>query len=286
MKSFINTTRLIVVFLFIFMLLFDSYGCKTNYPSETTPADSSETSGESHTDITDAEKENEEENLEDEDAVEEITEDEIENEIFATLNNFLQSVKENKEYGFFDSYTREMVGSEEEYLNGLKSDLYYIIKESHSAWKKLEFKDLLLVDDRAIITVTGDRSAEGTEYIDEEVKFKFIKEDGTWKIDAYYPLDIFVTPLSPEPESALSSSEIDILEISIKIKSFFAINSINLELNDFEKSLAPGEENPYEPEISTDVPKNYLSDGLNEIHISINTIAQTTEDFSWKFTLE
>jgi len=179
-----------------------------------------------------------------------------------------------------------MVGSEEEYLNGTKSDLYYIVKESHSAWKKLEFTNLLIVDERAIITVTGDRSAEGMDYTDEEVKFKFIKENGTWKIDAYYPLDISITPLSPEPESTISSSEIDALEISIKIKSFFAVNSINLELNDFKKSLASEEENPYEPEISTDVPKNYLSDGLNEIYISINTKAQTTEDFSWKFTME
>jgi len=279
MKSFINMTRLIIIFLSIFILLFNYYGCKRDYSSETT-------AGESHPDIADAGQEKKPENREDEDSIEENIDDEIKKEIFVTLNNFLESVKENKEYVFFDSYTREMVGSEEEYMNGSKSDLYYIIKESHSDWKKLEIQNLLIVNGRAIITVTGDRNAEGIEYTDEEVKFKFMKENGTWKIDAYYPLNILITPLSPGPENTLSSNEIDTLQISAEIKSFFAINDINLKLNGFEKSPAPGEKNPYEFLISADVPKKYLLDGLNEIHISINTAAQTAKDFSWKFTLE
>ena len=100
-----------------------------------------------------------------------------------TLIDFFDAVKQHTEYEYFSSATINIVGSEEEYKNGDKSDFYFIIKESHSSWKNIEFENIIIVDRMASVEIIGDRMAEGTQYEDEKVIFDFVEENGEWKID-------------------------------------------------------------------------------------------------------
>lgn len=99
------------------------------------------------------------------------------------LFDFLNAVKSDNEYGFFSSGTVDMAGSEEEYKNGDKSDIYFIIQESHSSWENIEFESIIIVDNFATVEIIGDRMAEGTKYEGDKVIFDFVKENDEWKID-------------------------------------------------------------------------------------------------------
>ena len=100
-----------------------------------------------------------------------------------TLLDFFDTVIQDNEYMFFSSGTVNMVGSEEEYKNGDKSDIYFIIKGSHSNWENIEFGSIVIINNKATIEIIGDRMAEGTKYEGDKVIFDFIKENGQWKID-------------------------------------------------------------------------------------------------------
>ncbi len=99
------------------------------------------------------------------------------------LISFLEAVKTDTEYMYFSSATAAIVGTEEEYKNGTKSDYYFIIKESHSHWENIEIETVDINGDAADIGIIGDRMAEGMLYEDDKVTFKFVKENGEWKID-------------------------------------------------------------------------------------------------------
>jgi len=129
---------------------------------------------------------------EDEEAEEEISGEENSEEIDSisdeeilegTLLAFFDAVIIDDEYSYFSSGTIAMVGSEEEYKNGDKSDIYFIIKESHSSWENIEFESIIVANDKAVVEIIADRMAEGTKYIDDKVGFDFVKENGQWKID-------------------------------------------------------------------------------------------------------
>lgn len=100
-----------------------------------------------------------------------------------TVLSFFDVVMQDNKYGFFSSGTVSMIGSEEEYKNGDKSDIYFIIQESYSSWENIEFKSIIIVDDSATVEFTGDRMAEGTKYEGYKVVFDFVKENDEWKID-------------------------------------------------------------------------------------------------------
>ncbi len=126
----------------------------------------------------------EEEEIDENDLTEEeIGQEELKDKLFERLNEFFDAVREDKEYAFFSSYTKELVGTEEEYKSGAKSDIFFIIKEAHSSWENLEAKDIEVDGDWATLTITGDRMAEGIEYTDEEISFRFVNEENEWKID-------------------------------------------------------------------------------------------------------
>ena len=112
-----------------------------------------------------------------------VSEEELKDVLFSKLNDFFEAVKEDKEYAFFSSYTIDLVGTEEEYKNGTKTDIYFIIKGAHSNWQNLEAKEIVVEEDWATLTITGDRMAEGVEYTGEEISFNFVNEDNEWKID-------------------------------------------------------------------------------------------------------
>jgi hypothetical protein len=114
---------------------------------------------------------------------EEINEEELKEELLARLNDFFEAVNEDREYEFFSSETREIVGTEEEYRTGARTDYYFIIQEAHSDWRNVEAIDIEVDDGEAFLTISGDRTAEGMEYTDDEVVFKFVYEEGEWKID-------------------------------------------------------------------------------------------------------
>ena len=273
MKSYSYIIKLFVILLLILILLFSLSGCKKTAANETPIQDEQDIIKEEEA------VEEEEETLADE-------EEEVKSELFLILNNFFEAVKEDKEYEFFDSYTRGMVGSEEEYRNGTKSDIFYIIQESHSSWKNLEAESLILEGDRAILAITGDRNAEGIESIDEKIGFKFINEEGSWKIDFYYPPIIAIIPVSPEPDIVINSAEITTLTISANIRSFFYIRDIRLELNDAELDTGIIGEEQYELVTSTEIPATSLIKGLNLVEYYVSNIGDQKSDRSWSFTTE
>ena len=106
-----------------------------------------------------------------------------EGEITDTVLGFIEAVKNDEEYGYFSSQTIAVVGSWEEYINGEKSDIYFIIKESHSSWQNIRVTWVDIDGYSAEAEITGDRTAEGMEYEGDRVIFRLIKEDGIWKID-------------------------------------------------------------------------------------------------------
>ncbi len=99
------------------------------------------------------------------------------------LNSFFEAVKTDTEYIYFSSATAAIVGTEEEYKNGTKSDYYFMIKESHSHWENIEIETVDINGDTANIGIIGDRLGEGTLYEGDKVTFRFVKENGEWKID-------------------------------------------------------------------------------------------------------
>jgi hypothetical protein len=97
--------------------------------------------------------------------------------------SFFDSVKEQEEYKYFSSTLKSMVGSEEEYKNGDKTDIYFIIQESHSSWENIKILDINIDESTATVTFTGDRIVEGIKSEGEKISFNFIKEEDEWKID-------------------------------------------------------------------------------------------------------
>jgi len=112
-----------------------------------------------------------------------VSEEELKDELFSRLKDFFEAVEENEEYAFFSSYTVDIVGTEQEYREGTKTDIYFIIQESHSNWENIEAKEIEVDGDWATLTITGDRMAEGVQYTDEEISFNFVYEENEWKID-------------------------------------------------------------------------------------------------------
>jgi len=100
-----------------------------------------------------------------------------------TVLGFLDAIEAGLEYDYFSSGTVSIVGTEEEYRNGDKSDIYFILQESHSNWEDIRIKKVTVEEDRAYVEITGDRMVEGIEYEGDQVTFTLVDEQGTWKID-------------------------------------------------------------------------------------------------------
>jgi len=100
-----------------------------------------------------------------------------------TVLGFLDAIEAGLEYDYFSSGTVSIVGTEEEYRNGDKSDIYFILQESHSNWEDIRIKKVTVEEDRAYVEITGDRMVEGIEYEGDQVTFTLVYEQGTWKID-------------------------------------------------------------------------------------------------------
>lgn len=112
-----------------------------------------------------------------------MTESTDEESLMYALFDFLDAVKQDSEYEYFSSETINMVGSEEEYKNGDRSDIYFIIQESHSNWENIEIESIVIIDNTATVEIMGDRMAEGMKSEGEKVVFDFVKENGNWVID-------------------------------------------------------------------------------------------------------
>jgi len=112
-----------------------------------------------------------------------VSEEELKDELFSKLKDFFEAVEENEEYAFFSSYTVDLVGTEQEYKEGTKTDIYFIIQEAHANWENIEAQEIEVDGNWATLTITGDRMAEGVQYTDEEVRFNFVYEENEWKID-------------------------------------------------------------------------------------------------------
>ena len=78
----------------------------------------------------------------------------------------------------------DAVKSWEEYKNGTKSDIYFIISESHTNWKNLQVVSVKITSaSSAEVKIRGDRKAEGIDYTGDEITFCFVLENDEWKID-------------------------------------------------------------------------------------------------------
>jgi hypothetical protein len=78
----------------------------------------------------------------------------------------------------------DAVKSGEEYKNGTKSDIYFIISESHTNWKNLQVVSVKITSaSSAEVKIRGDRKAEGIDYTGDEITFCFVLENDEWKID-------------------------------------------------------------------------------------------------------
>ncbi len=112
-----------------------------------------------------------------------VNEEDLKDELLSRLEGFFTAVNEDREYEYFSSETREIVGTEEEYRTGARTDYYFIIQEAHSDWSNVEAVDIEVEDGQAFLTIRGDRTVEGMEYTDDEIRFKFVYEEDDWKID-------------------------------------------------------------------------------------------------------
>ncbi|MFO7928831.1 MAG: hypothetical protein R6U35_04110 [Candidatus Humimicrobiaceae bacterium] len=205
-----------IIFIVIPILIISFSGCKAyeETGTETTPAK----------DSPGAEENGVEEQIiieEPEEIEPEVKTDELKKELNGILLDFIDASKKDEEYSFFSSKTKEMVGTEEEYKAGAKSDIFFILKESLSNINRVVPERVTYYGQRAILTVRMDRTVEGMEYQGEEVKYKFVWEEEKWKIDAYHPVEIQIMPL----EKNLAGSS---FEFSILVKSFFPIKSIRV----------------------------------------------------------
>lgn len=192
-----GTRRVILlIFMFFMCLLIVIYpSCRAAELENVTPAeigeteDLAETGEEAETEETGENgdpKEEPETSLEEEETEPEIEEDISVNEeeiIGIIVIDFIQAVASDEEYGYFSSDTIDMVGTEDEYRNGGKSDIYFIIKESHSSWENIKITGVRIDGDLAEADIMGDRMAEGMKYEGDQVTFKLIKEENSWKID-------------------------------------------------------------------------------------------------------
>ena len=141
-------------------------------------------SGESEEEVSPEEENSEKEENTEDIVIEQNMEEPLDEDMLMdALINFFDAVKQDNEYKYFSNATINIVGSKEEYKNGDKSDFYFIIKESHSNWENIEFKNIIIVDGIATVEIIGDRMAEGMKYEDEKVVFDFVKENDEWKID-------------------------------------------------------------------------------------------------------
>jgi hypothetical protein len=100
-----------------------------------------------------------------------------------TVLGFLDAIEAGQEYDYFSSGTVSIVGTEEEYRNGDKSDIYFILSESHSNWEDIRVTEVTIEGDTAYVEITGDRMVEGIKYEEDQVTFTLVDEQGTWKID-------------------------------------------------------------------------------------------------------
>jgi len=282
-KNLISKTASLTVLLLIPVVLLGFSGCKEYPVAETQALEQTDTAIEEELPLkTTAD----DEPAEDTASPGEDRGEEIKQELFIVLNNFLQAVKENKEYAFFDSYTVDMTGSEEEYKNGTASDIFYIIKESHSGWENITAESVTFDGNRALLIIRGDRTVEGMEYKDEQIRFNFINENEIWKIDFYYPSDILIIAVNPEPGSIINSGEITGLTISADIGSFFTISDISLHLNSTKLNPEICIRDQYESSVSIEIPVESLTGGLNKVSCYAANSAWDNSNYSWDFTVE
>lgn len=215
---------------------------------------------------------------------EDIDKEAIKQEIYNQLLDFFDFSKKQQEYKFFSSYTRAMVGNEKEYLSGENSDIYFLIQENHINWENIEFEGLKIYKERATIEILGSRILEGTRYDNEKQEFKFINEEGNWKIDFFYPPVAEVIPLSPLPDSI--SDYKGLIEIEFDIISFFSINAIELYLND--KPYNPDDiktESKYNKKVIKKIPSFNAYRSLNTIKVKVINKFDEEYDFYWSFVL-
>ncbi|MGM0367513.1 MAG: hypothetical protein ACQEP2_02900 [Actinomycetota bacterium] len=210
----------------------------------------------------------------------EITEEELEDVLFDVLLNFLEAAKNDREYDYFSRQTRQLVGSEEEYVSGAKSDIYFIIKESTADITDVRPEEVTVHKDRAILTVLMDRTVEGMEYEGEEVRYKFVNEAGQWKFDGYHPLGIQISPIQPaEQEVSLSSEG---LVIEFNVRSFFPIEEVWVTVNQDLIDQNQYSRQEYELYFSYVLEPSDLGKGINIVTAGATNISGDQAEYSWQ----
>jgi len=291
--------RLFSLFVFLAALLI-TFSCKSEITTETETIEKEASNSisqkpeqgmESEKNVTNDQNtpQKSEENMEDDqwpdnNGGEEIDKDAVRKEIFEKLLVFFTDVKVQKEYDYFSSYTKLMVGSKEEYISREKSDIIFVIQENHSSWEDVTFEKMKLYKERASLMIRGNRIVEGVKYKEDLQEFRFIKEDDSWKIDFYYPPIASIDPISPVPDSI--SDYVGVVEINFDAISFFPISDIEVYMN--EELYNPDDieyQSKYELKYKKAIPAFNAYRSINTIIVRVINIFKDEYEHGWSFVL-
>jgi hypothetical protein len=217
----------------------------------------------------------------------EVDKEKTKDEVMDVLNDFVKAAGQQKEYEFLDSYTKDVVGNEDEYKSKAKSDIFSEIQKKNSGWKDIAFADLLINGDRVLFKIIGNRTIEGVKKEKDEESFKFIKEENLWKIDFFLPVSPKIVPVKPVPDSILDY-ESGNFEIRFDIISFFPIASVKLFLNDneyFPDGVFKYEKIKYMQTINKTIPSFNAFRSLNKIKVKVKNSFGNENENNWSFVL-
>jgi len=225
-------------------------------------------------------------NYDSEEITEPVNERQIKNDVMVVLRDFLDSVKKDQEYNFFSSYTTDLVGSESEYKEKINSNLYIDIHKNNSFWKIINYKSILIYEDRLLITIYGDRTIDGKVYNNDEESFRFIKEGDIWKLDFVLPLIPEIIPISPEPDSI--SDYNTAVQIKFDVVSFFPIRSVTFFINEKEyypEDIIVNDKVKYARTILRKIPAVNLYRSINRIKVEAFNSYRYKGSTEWSFVL-
>ncbi|MHB8279469.1 MAG: DUF4062 domain-containing protein [Candidatus Humimicrobiaceae bacterium] len=102
----------------------------------------------------------------------------IESELFNIFKKFLESIKEEREYVFFDNKTIKKVGNPEEYKEQKKSDIFSIVRNEFENLENFQLENVKFKNNKFIIMI----SANTLKGVNKKLKINFIEENKKWKI--------------------------------------------------------------------------------------------------------
>jgi hypothetical protein len=159
------------------------------------------------------------------------SEENIEEDLILSFNNFLDAIAEGTEYYYFDSYTKEDIGTEEIYKANSNSYIHNIISNDFKYLKDVTIEQVILYEDRARGIIKAKKIVNEMESEEYQSEVYFIYEGGEWKINFYYIPSIRITPINPKPGEELLVREEFVILLRAFVESFFPLEEIDMTFN-------------------------------------------------------